>query len=436
MPTPYRAAFGVAFCTALTMAPAATSAAESGPREIHVATTGADANLGTLSAPLRTVQAAVDAARPGDIIKVHKGTYNGVVNIRTSGTRTAPITLTNAGDGEAIITSDQVPDDCASTRPSQRRTIKLEGESNWIFRGLTIVNGAWIVGERSGEAFNWHYSKVKVGNWVDRRKVPGRGVNDPSSTERVVPYLRQATGKAKMASADRIGFYNNIIRGRGVYAALANYGAFRDNVVTDIICGSGPALWVMTFSDHWDITGNDISRISPSSITHYMHEGIRIGTASNYNYVANNYVHDLEGDGRGINTDVDSSYNLIQFNKVNRVAIGYNDQMAGWGNIWQYNEVRNFRQLGFGIRLKDLTLSAPSKDTSANGIIMRCNRAILPIEKAKSLGVGGAMNSRISGNNFTTSWVSPLAVAYWAAYGNQFNGTTSPPTATLTPATC
>lgn len=427
--------------TSATLAlPAAMAAAEAppvrGPVEIHVAMTGSDAALGSLAAPKRTVQAAVDAAGPGTIIKVHKGTYSGVVRIVTSGTQSAPITITNAGDGEAIITSEQEPDDCRSTKPSQRRTIKVEGASNWIFRGLTIINGAWVVGDRSDAAFTWHAQKVIAGNWQDRRKVPGRGVNDPAATPKVVPYLRQVTGKRKMVSSDRIGFYNNVIRGRGVYAALSNYGAFRDNKVSDIICGSGPALWVMTFSDHWSITGNDISKVAASGITHYMQEGIRIGTASNYNYVANNNVHDIEGDGRAINTDVDSSFNLIQFNKVNNVAIGFNDQMSGWGNVWQYNQVSNFRNLGFAIRLKDNTLAAPSMNTSAHSIVLRCNRALQPVGKAKSLGIGGVMKARISGNNFTTSWVSPPAVGYWAAYGNEFNGTAIAPTPVVTPATC
>ena len=157
---------------------------------------------------------------------------------------------------------------------------------------------------------------------------------------------------------------------------------------------SGPALWVMTFSDHWSITGNDISKVAASGITHYMQEGIRVGTASNYNYVANNNVHDIEGDGRAINTDVDSSFNLIQFNKVNNVAIGFNDQMSGWGNVWQYNQVSNFRNLGFAIRLKDNTLAAPSMNSSAHSIVLRCNRALQPVGKAKSLGIGGVMKAR------------------------------------------
>ena len=44
-------------------------------REIHVSSMGADMNNGTLSSPLRTIQAAAELAKPGDVITVHEGVY-------------------------------------------------------------------------------------------------------------------------------------------------------------------------------------------------------------------------------------------------------------------------------------------------------------------------------------------------------------------------
>lgn len=41
----------------------------------HVATNGNNANPGTPSAPLRTIQRAAELAQPGDVITVHEGTY-------------------------------------------------------------------------------------------------------------------------------------------------------------------------------------------------------------------------------------------------------------------------------------------------------------------------------------------------------------------------
>ncbi len=44
-------------------------------REFHVAMDGDDAGSGTMSEPLRTIQAAAERARAGDVVTVHGGTY-------------------------------------------------------------------------------------------------------------------------------------------------------------------------------------------------------------------------------------------------------------------------------------------------------------------------------------------------------------------------
>ena len=64
------------------------------PAELHVTPEGNDASDGTLSTPLKTVQRACDAAKAGDTIFLHGGTYReGVVLKGISGTDAAPITI-------------------------------------------------------------------------------------------------------------------------------------------------------------------------------------------------------------------------------------------------------------------------------------------------------------------------------------------------------
>ena len=53
----------------------------------------ADKNPGTEQSPLRTIQAGVDAARPGDTIWVKAGDYEDLVHISKPGEYNAPITL-------------------------------------------------------------------------------------------------------------------------------------------------------------------------------------------------------------------------------------------------------------------------------------------------------------------------------------------------------
>ncbi len=67
----------------------------------HVAVDGDDGGPGTAGAPWRTLQRAVDAAAPGDVIVVHEGSYAGA-RIERSGRRRRPITL-RAAAGEAVL---------------------------------------------------------------------------------------------------------------------------------------------------------------------------------------------------------------------------------------------------------------------------------------------------------------------------------------------
>ncbi|MCW5555172.1 MAG: carbohydrate-binding protein [Verrucomicrobiae bacterium] len=54
--------------------------------ELHVSVGGNDANRGTKSAPLRTIQRAADLAQPGDTITVHEGVYRERINPPRGGT--------------------------------------------------------------------------------------------------------------------------------------------------------------------------------------------------------------------------------------------------------------------------------------------------------------------------------------------------------------
>ncbi|HNQ06144.1 MAG TPA: DUF1565 domain-containing protein [Tetrasphaera sp.] len=425
--------------SALVAAPLALTAgpASAAGTTIDVAVTGNDANPGTPSAPLRTVQAAVDKAVAGTTIKIHKGVYDGQIKIRKSGTASAPITVTNAGDGAVTLTSTQPMPACSSNQPDGMRTILIiDGSDYWTFQGLNIVNGVYATGSDAGNAFTWHNTLVEKGDWQTRRKVPGAGSYSPTAAKQVIPYLRTVTKTPTLDSADGIKFLNNTITKKGLFFRMSSYGVVSGNKITDVACGTGPGVWLITFSNGWQVTKNDVSKIAPSTWKHFMQEGIRLGTSSNYNSVTNNNVHDLAGDGRAYNTDVDSSWNTFSGNKATNVAIGYNDQMSGWGNVWKNNSVTSFRTYGFGVRLMDGKLTLPSYNSSANKINMTCNVVSKPVGTAKSFGVGGTMYGTYAGNAWTTAQVGKNVAVYWGKYGNTWNGTKSAPPKTFAPSSC
>ncbi|MET8076281.1 right-handed parallel beta-helix repeat-containing protein [Streptomyces sp. NPDC005303] len=136
---------GAALATAL---PATEASAA--PTTRVVATNGSDSAPGTLAQPLRTIQRAVDLARPGDTIAVRGGTYalTDNITIATSGTASQPITL-GAYQGErVVIDGEQL---AASHTPvggsiprAERGTIHQEA-SYWRISDLEIVNGPYGV---------------------------------------------------------------------------------------------------------------------------------------------------------------------------------------------------------------------------------------------------------------------------------------------------
>ena len=71
-------------------------------REIHVSSMGADMNNGTLSSPLRTIQAAAELAKPGDVITVHEGVYRERVNPPRGGESPEKMIRYQAAAGERV----------------------------------------------------------------------------------------------------------------------------------------------------------------------------------------------------------------------------------------------------------------------------------------------------------------------------------------------
>jgi hypothetical protein len=89
---------------------------------------GCDAGLVVSSAS--TLQSALDAAQPGDVIQLAPGTYDGNFVITPSGTAADPITL--CGSAESILDGGDV---------EGGYVVHLNGASHWRLVGFTVTNG-------------------------------------------------------------------------------------------------------------------------------------------------------------------------------------------------------------------------------------------------------------------------------------------------------
>ncbi len=75
--------------------------------DVHVAITGNDANSGSASAPVRSIQAGIDLAVAGDTVWIHAGTYRESFTVIRPGTATMPITIAAYGSDKPIIKGSQ-----------------------------------------------------------------------------------------------------------------------------------------------------------------------------------------------------------------------------------------------------------------------------------------------------------------------------------------
>ena len=428
------AVVSTAAALALALAPSASAGLGSGA----VATTGASSATTTSTTTTtitgRTVRvstfaqlsAAVAGALPGDTILLAAGTYTGQVRIERSGTAAAPITLKPDGTGAVLLTAPVTMPSCDETGPDGDRTISfIKGASYWTLTGLYVRNGLLISSKNASAAQDWFAARITNGDWKGRRAIAGRGTNDPVAARGALAQLSSLTGQTIVPS-DRIVISGNTFTGKGVFGRATRYGTFSGNTVKDIACGTGPAVWLSTYSDGWTISGNRVANVAASTASHYMQEGIRLGNASSYNRLSSNTVTDLPGLGRGISTDQDASWNVIEGNLTSRVDIGFNDQMAGWGNVWQRNWAENYRTAGYSFRIMDGPLATPSLNTSTYRAVVRCNSAV----GSRDLQAGGLMGVAFQSNAFNEVFLGKYLRTYFGAQANTWNGSSTAPSAT------
>ncbi|MEO3936522.1 hypothetical protein V3N99_07145 [Dermatophilaceae bacterium Soc4.6] len=403
----------------------------SGGTALYGETTGAPAVAGVTAVALRTVPvtttvaltAALAAARAGDRIVLAGGTYSGPFDLKASGTAAHPIVVTPA-DGASVTLTSSVPyPGCGATGPDEYRTVSfVGGASHWVVRGLTIRGGLRLSSKNANLTQNWQAARIDDHDWQARRSVPGTTTRDPSTTRGLTAWFSALVGKGVVPSED-IQLLGNTFTGKGIFGRFARYATVSGNTVTDIACGTGPAIWFANYSHGNVFSGNDVSKVAHSTASHYMQEGIRLGNGSDYNVVTGNRVHDLDAAGRGITTDQDASFNLITANVVDNVNIAYNEQQSSWGNVWSYN-VANRANAGFSLRMEDSNLTTPSRDTSSYGTQITCN---VVTNSAVAFQAGAVSGGVFTGNSFSTLSINKNLSRYWATEGNRWNGSASVP---------
>lgn len=77
-----------------------------------------------------TVQAAVDVARPGDVLALHADTYSGRV-FTPLGTERRTIVIRPLGNGGPTVRQSFTPADCSASRPNVNRILRFRDGVAW-----------------------------------------------------------------------------------------------------------------------------------------------------------------------------------------------------------------------------------------------------------------------------------------------------------------
>ena len=191
-----------ALAAGLALVASAGARGDSAGRLLYVAPTGSDANPGTFKRPLRTIQQALDALRPGDTAYVRRGVYSETVDARRRGTRTANIAL-RAYPGERPVITGQ---------------FKITGAwfrvSGFVFRGGTAANPDDVAVYVSGGDDIWISANEITGSVSSGIFLGDEG---PNSSDRV-----RILGNDIHDNGDDRNFDHGIYFGHGRHGLVAN----------------------------------------------------------------------------------------------------------------------------------------------------------------------------------------------------------------------
>jgi len=174
---------------------------------IWVSNEGNDRDSGSKDAPMASIQAAIDASRPGTAVLVEAGTYFENVKITQNGTDSAPIWLVSAdGDGAATI----VP------LSETTSTVYGRGVDNFVISGFEI-DGAdkqhGIEFTQAGRDYhNWANNIV-----IENNHITGTGYDGVKLAQTVNVEVRGNTivGGSE-ESIDMVTVYDAVISGNEI----------------------------------------------------------------------------------------------------------------------------------------------------------------------------------------------------------------------------
>lgn len=221
---------------------------------------------GTELSPDDDLQAALDAAKPGDVIRLADGTYRGTFEITVAGEPDAPIHL--CGGPGAVLDGGDV---------DHGIVVHLEGADHWRLLGFGVrggqkgvmadgvegvVLGGLVVSDIGDEAV--HLRAFSVDNLVVGLDISGTGQRRPEFGEGI--YIGTAESNwCEVTSCDADASDRNRVVGNTIRQTTAESidvkegttgGEIRDNVFDGSALTGDADSWVDVKGNDWLIAGN------------------------------------------------------------------------------------------------------------------------------------------------------------------------------------
>ena len=232
--------------------PIEETAPTSGNNTYYTATTGLDANSGTLTAPFKTIAKGASMLKPGDILYIRAGTYDEAIDDDVpSGTSWSnPVTLA-AYPGETVI-----------IQPSNTRVVLISSPASYIIFQNLIFDGSNLTAPYPAVYINNLYG---TGNPHHLRFIGGEIRNSDSSSGVIIE------SSTTTPTPDYNEFINIKIHDNG--ATVLHHGIYIQ-------------------SSHNLVSGCDIYHNAGFGIQIYRDNAVN-GVNASYNIVRNNKLHGL-----------------------------------------------------------------------------------------------------------------------------------------------
>ncbi|NLC42106.1 MAG: DUF1565 domain-containing protein, partial [Erysipelothrix sp.] len=243
---------------------------------------------GSITAPYKTIQAAIDAADEGSTIQVAAGTYRELLDIDKEGlTLKGSNTGVKGAEGRPAPTTIMFPESITNTLEQSLVTISADGVT---FDGFDIINIVDNPAEHIGYYPNVYLAMREdvtfINNFVD------------SNADYVAVGVYGSEGISKEAGLGGILVANNTIRSTSGWSTLTIY-AIGATVEDNVIIGGLRGLQVQVLNDTVGgvVRNNTISAYSTPVYHNYANVGSALWTYENNTLLGEPETNEYRGSG-------------------------------------------------------------------------------------------------------------------------------------------